>query len=217
LSRFNKLLSLLKNGELSPKYFGRKDLSEYSTAGQLFDNMIPANESGFFLRGGTEFVNDQTTLANGSRGPALIKFAGNVNNEHYILAINPAGVLGSSTPYITVTKNDGTAGTISVFTDVEAPPTGLNPKGFVFAQIADVMLLTHVSGTFRPLFIARRSATTDDFAVTDYSLAITTENINLTQVNAVLKDPFFDTNTSAITITPSGTTGSITPSTLVLI
>ena len=209
MSRFNKLLSNFKSGEMSPKFYGRKDLEEYSGGAQLFSNFIPKTTGGFSKRMGSQFIADVTNLSVSLRGPALLPFI-STKKEAYVIVINPAGVLGSVTPYIRIFKNDGSESTVSPFLDVEAPPNDLDPKGFITAQIGDFMWVTHNSGRFRPIVIARRSSSTDDFAVIDHTLNTITNDNNFAQINTVLKQPFRDTNISAITIRPSLLTGSIT-------
>lgn len=200
-----------KLGEISPKYYGRKNLEEYGFAGELFDNFIPIIEGGFTRRVGSEYVDEiDSDLVDNNGGPALIPFI-STKEEAYIVVINPAGVVASTTPYIQIYKNDGTACTVSPFLDVEAPSALMDPKGYHFAQIGDVLWITHNSGNLRPLVIARRTIDADDFAVLDYSLELTVavDNNNLSRVSTVLKQPYRNVNISAITMTPSATTGSI--------
>ena len=208
MSRFNKLLANFKTGELSPKLFGRKDLEEYSGGAQLFDNFIPKIQGGMSGRIGTEFIDEVLDLGVGDRGPALLPFITS-KNEAFVIVINPAGVLGAVTEYIRIFKNDGTEALISAFLDVEAPSATLNPMEFVVAQVGDAVFLTHTSGTFRPLIIVRRSPSVDEFTIVDFSLSIIIENTNFTQVNTILKTPYRDTNTSAITMSNGATTGAV--------
>lgn len=211
MSQFNKLLADFKLGEVSPKYYGRKNLEEYGQAGELFDNFIPIIEGGFTRRVGEEYIDEiDSDLIDNNGGPALIPFV-STKEEGYIVVINPAGVVASTTPYIQIYKNDGTSCTVSPFLDVEAPAATLDPKGYHFAQIGDVLWITHNSGQLRPLLILRRSISTDDFAVLDYSLELTVavDNNNLSRVSTVLKQPYRNVNISPITMTPSATTGSI--------
>lgn len=200
MSRFNKLISLFKNGELSPKYFGRKDLEEYSTGAQIFENFIPAIESGFYNRGGSEFQAD-TELGVSNRGPALIKYIIS-KNEGFALVLNPDG---NAAGWAKLYDNTGTQVTMSISVDsLENPAATLDPKGFVFSQSGAVLLLTHTSGLFRPMYLAPNLA--GNFSFVDYQIGVV--GIDATDVARVVKTPYRDTNISGTTITPSAISGT---------
>lgn len=220
MSRFRKLLSNLKHGEMSPKYHGRKDLEEYSRSAHTMTNMLPDRDSGFYLRGGTRYQADVSAYAVGSRGPGQIPYI-STENEAYTIVINTDGVDMSTDKYFAIYKNDGTAATISTALDLSAyttaPLSTLDPHGFKYAQIADIMWITHASGLFRPIIIAKISTDNDDFLAVDYSLTPAlgfygggglVNNVNFGRVSGVLKEPYRDVNTSSLTMTPSATSGT---------
>ena len=206
MSRFNKLLSNFKYGELSPKFYGRKDLEEYSQGAELFDNFIPLVEGGFTKRMGSEYVADVTAAAVGTLGPALIPFVIS-KTEAYIVVINKTT---DTSLGITMYKNDGTAITGGALLSSYVTSTNaLDPKGFVYAQVGDVLVLTHTSGTYRPQAIVKTSPDADTFEVIDLILyeSSTIGGLIPAITNAV-RMPYRDANITATTITPSVTTGT---------
>lgn len=220
MSRFRKLISNIKHGEMSPRYYGRKDLEEYSRGVKKLTNMVPDRDSGFYLRGGTRYQADVTSFAVGSRGPGQIPFI-STENEAYTIVINTDGVDMSTDRYFAVYKNDGTAATIVATFDLSsyttAPLSTLDPHGFKWAQIADVMWVTHASGLFRPIIVSKISTDNDDFIFVDYSLTPAlgfyggsglVNNLNIGRVNTALKEPYRDVNTTSVTMTPSATSGT---------
>lgn len=211
MTKFNELYSDFKHGEFSPKLYGRKDLEEYRFGARLIDNFIPRPTGGLDKRGGLEFVADVTDMASiTERGPALIPYIIS-KTESYIIVVDPVKITEAPSN-IRIFKNDGTEASIATSTTVETNPAGLDPRQFNYAQIGNVLFLTHASGRFRPMIIARNSTTADNFIVQDYfrgNLGLLL-NPNLANISEVLRTPFRDTNVSTIALTPSAASGSIT-------
>lgn len=211
MTKFNELLSDFRSGEISPKFYGRKGLEEHATGAQLLNNFIPMSEGGFTKRGGSEFMVDVSALATGTgKGPALIPFISK-KDEGFVIVINADGVAYGTTPWIIIYRNDG-AGTTIVPPPGgldSIPPADLDPKGFNYAQIGDVIWITHSSGRFMPIII-RGDVDAGIFYLNDFDdLNISVpKDPNYGKVNPLLRVPYRDRNISAITLTPAATSGS---------
>ena len=210
MSRFNKLLSNFRHGELSPKFYGRKDLEEYGMGAELFDNFIPMVEGGFTRRMGSEYIGDanHVTIALGNdRGPALIPFVVDKDTA-YVISINPYSTT-SAANIIEIWENDGTVEAITDFT-FNASMGLVDPRDFDYAKVGDVMCITHKSGNIRPFLIWRHfDGVKYSFTGTDYTITAGEFN-DVVFPNAIpaLCVPYRDTNISATTLTPSVTTGT---------
>lgn len=211
MTKFNELQSNFSSGEISPKFYGRKDLKEHATGAQLLNNFIPKSEGGFTKRGGTEFIADLTTLATATgKGPALLPFISK-KDEGYVLAINAEGNLWAVDNWIWAYRNDGAAVAVNnLGTVTSLPPADLDPKGFNYSQIGDVIWITHSSGRFRPVIVRLFiTAGVPIFLVSDYdsdNLGVA-DDPNYGKVFSTLRSPYRDRNISPITITPSATSG----------
>tara|TARA_R110000782_G_scaffold183574_1_gene273865 strand:+ start:2125 stop:4383 length:2259 start_codon:yes stop_codon:yes gene_type:complete len=212
MSRFNKLLSNFRHGELSPKFYGRKDLEEYGMGAEIFDNFIPMIEGGFTRRGGTEYIADlnNVTIALGNdRGPALIPFVVS-KDEAYVIAINPYATT-SAANIIEVWENDGTTEAFTDFTFRNN--VGLvDPRGFDYAKVGDVMCITHNSGNLQPFLIWRSfDGVKFSFKGADFTFASGVFNdIAFPNPDPFVSLPYRDTNISATTMISSGLTGVVT-------
>lgn len=211
MSRFNKLLANFSLGELSPRFYGRKDLEEYSKGAELFDNFIPMVEGGFTRRMGSEYVADLASFVASTVGPALIPFVVS-KNEAYLITINFTGASLTGSDLIKVYKNDGTVPTFTSFNFAVNPPV-VDPKGFQYSKVGDVMVITHSSGTIRP-FIIYLDSTTGNFGGADYLryagvITPATPFVELLN-NPFANVPYRDVNITATTLAISATSGSIT-------
>lgn len=143
--------------------------------------------------------------------PALIPFKVS-NTESYVIVIVPDGGAGLVN-FIQIYRNDG-SGTLATITfqssNIISPFLGVDPKGYTYAQSGDILFLAHAAGTARPIMIVRTAE--DTFEVGDYMTSTITGLITVktSAGEAAIRQPYKDPNISAVTMSFSGTSGSIT-------
>jgi len=204
MSKFNSIKNNFSNGEVSPKVLGRLDLQEYDNACELMNNFIPLRNGGATKRPGTRFVAEINDMFD----PALLPFV--VSEElGYTIAIDPT--LADAGKLIRIFKANGDEMVVNqapydlidgVYSNI---PTDLDPRKYVFAQLADGLFVTHTSGRQIPFVITRLSETT--FVVNGFSFP---NPYNNASVSEILKAPYRDTNITGINLTPSATVGTMT-------
>ena len=211
MSKFNKYISTFKQGEVSPLTFGRTSDEGYMERSKKMYNCLPLKNGGFTKRAGTMLGADLGDMA----APALIEFIG-TDNVGYVIAID----VTEADDFIRVYEADGVEAAI---TDLYSAALGapaidpeidatLDPKGFVSAQVGDIMWVTHTSGNFMPMIIQREGVSA--FSCFCYLLDSPYNRASYLGDSAVIgrtmKSPYRDRNVRDLTITPSGTTGNIT-------
>ena len=181
------IVSTFTAGELSPRMFGRTDLQQYYNGAQEISNFLLMKQGGAIRRSGTRYVTGVKTSANFTR---LVPFQYSVT-QTYILEFGDL--------YMRVYRDSGqlidpTPGGSP--TEITSPWTTAMLPDLKFTQSNDVMIICH------PLVQARELSRTaaSDAESSTWSLA---------KFNNV-DGPYIDVNTSAITLTPSALTGSIT-------
>jgi hypothetical protein len=196
MARTRSILSAFTAGEWSDRLVGRADLKTYPYAAQTIENMIVMPQGGVQKRSGTRFVATGigTTVGAFSR---LVPFEFN-DEQQYILEF------GNNV--IRVFRNDGNGnpvqlthlGNPTTVTQVSTPtvyPTA-DLRNLKFAQYGDTLIV--VNGNNAPRRIRRIGITDTDPASWEMSFM------------PVLDGPYLDINTTATTITPSATTGTVT-------
>ncbi len=192
-------------GEISPTALGRTDLPQYRHACKTLRNMIPLISGGAYRRPGTLFDHAFDELTNSY--PVLIPFVVS-KREAYALAFyyDHDTTSGKMAAYrATDTFQPGTAATVTgthaydiadfINTDIDYDEA----DALQYVQSVDVMWLVHPN--HKPKKV-RRTAT-DAFTLEDFDAGLSGAN---------LRDawPYRNQNSTAITIAPSGTSGSIT-------
>lgn len=207
MGKFRNIVNNFLFGEISRKARARTDVPEYNKSCQLMERFTPFVNGGASKDNGTRFVLNLGTMVK----PGLIPF--NINKTlGYWVALDPSRA-GGSGAFVKIFKEDGTAMTVdetrflaedgntSIFDQT------IDPRGFIFASIADVMFVTHNSGLQMPLAIFRTGDTT--FEVTPY-YGSPLAKIGAQSIIGFLKQAFRDVNYSAVTMTPSAVVGGIT-------
>ena len=160
MPKYNKAINAFSSGELGPKTFGRFDIDEYKQGVESMLNMVPYKSGGVVRRPGSRFAAE---ISSGLLG-ATISPVGMYpfiysQTEAYNVVITPNG----NTPDtdIKIFRRDGSLVTL-VYTitgtnyfQLPNMSSDLDRSGFQFAQSADVLYFTHVSGTYPPFVIKR--------------------------------------------------------------
>jgi len=167
-------------GEWSPLAYGRSDLAKYKNALATCLNYIPTAQGGLTRRPGTRYVAEVKNSANAVR---LVRFE---------FSITQAYVLEFGSNYVRFYTNGGRLETSpGVAYEVATPYGAADLQGLSFTQSADVLYIAHPS--YAPRKLIRAGA-----------LSWTLNTISFTD------GPYLIVNTSATTITLSGTSGVVT-------
>lgn len=179
------------SGELSPRLEGRTDLDQYKSGCKTLLNAKILPHGPVTRRGGTQYVDSSK---NGTETIRLVTFEFSTS-QAYVLEFGPF--------YIRVYANQAQVNAgpfsdeFSVDFDVYDPLEIVTPYSEVelfelqFTQSADVLYIAH--GSHSPRMLSRSGPVV-------WSLDVFQSTFG----------PYLDLNTTATTITPSGTTGSIT-------
>jgi hypothetical protein len=179
------LYTSLNAGELSPLLEGRVDFQKYAKGLKVCENFIPLVQGPLTRRPGTYFVAE---IKNSANRAAVVRFEFSTT-QAYIIEFgdlymrfyrNEAQILSGGVPYEVATPY-----TLADLFDANG---ALRLK---FAQSADVLYVAHPS--YAPRKVSRTGHT---------SWTISTITF--------LDGPYLATNTTATTLTPSATTGSVT-------
>lgn len=200
MARFRSIKNALLAGEISPAAFGRTDLPQYPYACKTLRNVIPRLSGGAYARPGT--LHDRTYVEEDSSVPGLIPFVVS-QTEAYVLAFrtdfNATRVLQAfraTSPFLPGAVSSVT-GTPPYLTANDASTDYDEICDVQYAQSVDVMTLVHPS--HKPQNIRRTAI--DTFTIEDF-------DANLTGATRRDAWPYRSQNTTAITMTPSVTTGS---------
>lgn len=203
MAKFRSIKNSLIAGEISPSAYGRTDLPQHVHACKTLKNMIPMLSGGGYRRPGTLF--EDSLAAADFTAPRLIPFVVS-RSESYMVALTRDLAAASATAGIvsiyrpTDTFNPSTAATVTG----NHPYIDVNDDFYrqyedvQFAQSVDVMTLVHPD--YSPRIITRTS--TDNFTVGIF-------NVGLSGASGRDSVPYRAQNTTAITLTPSATSGSI--------
>ena len=167
-------------GELSPQLKGRPDLDKYKNGCEIMENFLPQISGPARKRPGTRFVAEVKDSADITR---LTSFE---------YSVTQAYVLEFGDLYIRFFLDGGAVeSSPGVPYEVVSPYTSAELSELSFAQSADVVYITHPDHT-------------------PYKLARTSAIVWTMTAVAFAWPPFSDENTTATTITASGTVGAIT-------
>ncbi len=116
-------------GEITPKLFGRTDISKYDNGAETVENFLVQPHGGLMRRPGTRFVSE---VKNSSNAVRLIAFEFNVE-QSYILEFGPT--------YFRVYKDGGQVESGGSAVEVTTVYTASDLDGLKFAQAADTMYI----------------------------------------------------------------------------
>ena len=132
-------------GEITPKLFGRTDISKYDNGAETVENFLVQPHGGVHRRPGTRFVSEVKSSANAVR---LIPFEFNVE-QAYILEFGPT--------YFRIYKDGGQVTSSGSAVEVTTVYTASDLAGLKFAQAADVM---YVVSPNHPIYKITRTSHT---------------------------------------------------------
>lgn len=182
MAKITKLQNNFTGGEISPLLFGREDINKYQNSVQTLENFIPQPYGGITKRTGTKYVAEAKFRNKACR---LIKFEFNTE-QSYILE------LGNY--YMRFYTQQGQIESGGSPLEVATPWSSTEVFDIQVAQKNDVMYMVHAS------YPQRKLERTSNLVWT------------LTEIKPYefTGGPFLPTNTTAITMTPSATTGAVT-------
>jgi hypothetical protein len=184
--KFRSIQNAFSAGVLSPKLFGRTDLPQYKQGCAEMLNMIPLKQGGAQRRPGTEYLGESAI----DGWAELIPFVYSESSS-YMLELSNEVAGGIQVWDTNALNNPSHTGTHSY--------SATDLKQIKYTQSADVLFM--VQANQKPLRTSRISASS--FATTAFDNGLTGQTL----ANAY---PYRTANISAITLTPSGTSGSIT-------
>lgn len=212
MAKFRALKNSLIAGQISPTSYGRVDLPQYAHACRTLKNAIPLPGGGAYRRPGTFYENSLS--ASVDYIPRLFPFVFS-KTESYMLYIGK--VIGGNGVFdgFRTTSNTTTSTDLSGVSLLNYPPylqpNATSTTGFYdevndvhTTQSADVMWLVHP--LYKPKKITRTAVNT--FVWHDFDEVAS----GVFWTGAKRRDSwaYRPINATAITMTPSGTTGSIT-------
>ena len=177
------ILTNFTSGELSPRLNGRIDMDKYYNGASTISNFIVLMHGGLSKRPGTRHISEIKTSSGSNSGARLIPFTFS-KTQAYILEFGHN--------YIRFYKDEGvivSSGTTPY--EIATTYTAAQLDEIEFVQSADILYLVHQS--HKPRKLSRTGHTA--WTLTDISF---------------IDGPFIASNTTSTTLTPSGTSGSVT-------
>ena len=132
-------------GEITPKLFGRTDISKYDNGAETVENFLVQPHGGLMRRPGTRFVSE---VKNSSNAVRLIPFEFNVE-QAYVLEFGPT--------YFRIYRDGGAVTSSGSPVEVTTVYTASDLDGLKFAQAADVM---YVVSPNHPIYKITRTSHT---------------------------------------------------------
>lgn len=157
MGKYKDAINAFSAGELSQKLRSRFDSDQYKYGLEKMENFLPLSSGGAVRRPGTRLVAEVSNVIGSYNNPRiLIPFVVS-KTEAYVVSIEVGGVI---TEAIKVFNREGTViqATYSsgTYFPIDNFPADLDPAGFQYSQSADVMYITHSSGTI-PAILLRRT------------------------------------------------------------
>lgn len=177
-------------GALSPRLYGRVDISKYANGCHTLENFIVQRFGGIRKRGGLQFIRE---VKDSSKPVRLIEFTPLVT-QSYILEFGGE--------YIRFYTNGGIVEVTGTPVEVATPWDEVDIWQLQFVQSVDVLYIVHPE--FAPRALSRTGATSFSLDVIEFSdgpyLELETEGTTLTPAARGAVTPIMSSNT-----TPSGT------------
>lgn len=202
MSKFNFLKTSFKSGEWSARALGRRDAEDYREACEQMLNWFPYKIGGAIKRPGSVYRNVLTDLGtpdpgSPNRGLRIIPFVFNRQDTSLIL-LNLNSLMAGAAEPVFIFNSDGTRVDtldVTIAPDIKAAaPYALDPAGFVYAQIGDVVFITHSSGEFQPIYVARVIDPDTGDITWEVQRYLDSTPLGFGQVTTPLKRPYRDVN-----------------------
>jgi hypothetical protein len=143
--KVSKAFANFTAGEITPKLFGRTDISKYDNGAETVENFLVQPHGGLSRRPGTRFVSE---VKNSSNAVRLIPFEFNVE-QAYVLEFGPT--------YFRIYRDGGQVESGGSAVEVTTVYTASDLAGLKFAQAADVM---YVVSPNHPIYKITRTSHT---------------------------------------------------------
>jgi len=183
MAESSPILTNFTSGELSPRLNGRIDMEKYYNGASKLSNFAVLMHGGLQKRSGTKFIREIKTSTGSNSGARLIPF---------VFSKTQAYILEFGHNYIRFYKDEGiivSSGTTPY--EISTTYTAAQVSQIEYVQSADVLYLVHEAHPPRKL--SRTGHTSWSISDVDF-----------------FDGPYNAANTSSTTLTPSGTSGSVT-------
>ena len=202
MARVRVPLNNFQFGEISPSLTSRTDTKVYTNAGEQVRNFFIKSEGGLKKRTGTK------RIANFGSNPAFTALASlrqSVRIEPFIFSDDEKYIIAFSNTRIEIFQISPTDGSVSSIQSLTSQSWLVNTTSasyleeITFAQQGDLMFICH--NTFQTRILERTGLTT---------FAVSTFNFDTSRDGNDIFQPYFSFQPLGMTITASGTTGSVT-------
>ena len=207
MARVRVPLNNFQFGEISPSLTSRTDTKVYTNAGEQVRNFFIRSEGGLKKRTGTKRIHSfsgPTATADQPAFTALASLRQSVRIEPFIFSDDEKYIIAFSNGLIQaflISPTDGTVSRIQATTQSWLVNTTSAPylEEITFAQQGDLMFICH--NTFQTRILERTGLTT---------FTVSTFNFDTSRDGNDIFQPYFSFQPLGMTITASGTTGSVT-------
>jgi hypothetical protein len=202
MARVRVPLNNFQFGEISPSLTSRTDTKVYTNAGEQVRNFFIRSEGGLKKRTGTK------RLHNFGSNPAFTALASlrqSVRIEPFIFSDDEKYIIAFSNTRIEIFQISPTDGSVSSIQSLTGQSWLVNTTSasyleeITFAQQGDLMFICH--NTFQTRILERTGLTT---------FTVSTFNFDTSRDGNDIFQPYFSFQPLGMTITASGTTGSVT-------
>ena len=182
MAESSPILTNFTSGELSPRLNGRIDMEKYYNGASSINNFQVLMHGGLQKRSGTRYIAPIKTQTGSNSGARLIPF---------VFSKTQAYILEFGHNYIRFFKDEGQITSGGSVYEISTTYTAAQISEIEYVQSADVLYLVH--DNHKPRKLSRTGHTSWSISDVDF-----------------FDGPYNAANTSSTTLTPSGTSGSVT-------
>ena len=182
MAESSPILTNFTSGELSPRLNGRIDMEKYYNGASSINNFQVLMHGGLQKRSGTRYIAPIKTQTGSNSGARLIPF---------VFSKTQAYILEFGHNYIRFFKDEGQITSGGSVYEISTTYTAAQLSEIEYVQSADVLYLVH--DNHKPRKLSRTGHTSWSISDVDF-----------------FDGPYDAANTSSTTLTPSGTSGSVT-------
>jgi len=182
MAESSPILTNFTSGELSPRLNGRIDMEKYYNGASSINNFQVLMHGGLQKRSGTRYIAPIKTQTGSNSGARLIPF---------VFSKTQAYILEFGHNYIRFFKDEGQITSGGSVYEISTTYTAAQISEIEYVQSADVLYLVH--DNHKPRKLSRTGHTSWSISDVDF-----------------FDGPYDAANTSSTTLTPSGTSGSVT-------
>ena len=182
MAESSPILTNFTSGELSPRLNGRIDMEKYYNGASSINNFQVLMHGGLQKRSGTRYIAPIKTQTGSNSGARLIPF---------VFSKTQAYILEFGHNYIRFFKDEGQITSGGSVYEISTTYTAAQISEIEYVQSADVLYLVH--DDHKPRKLSRTGHTSWSISDVDF-----------------FDGPYDAANTSSTTLTPSGTSGSVT-------